>query len=271
MNFDQLFFYFIFYSFLGFLLETVYRSIVTKSLVFPGLLFGPYCPIYGVGAFFLLILLVPIKDNLLFFLPAAFLIISILEYVTGYLLEKLLNLRLWDYSSNFLNINGRISLKFSIYWTILAYLFIYFINPMFKSIPDFLENIGVLGLLKYIIIPAMFIDFLYTVNKAIYTRKEISALDLILNEIEGLKDNAEDRLGALKDHAEDRIEAFKDNAEDRIEALKNDYEDLLAKLLKANRKLFIYGISSRKFPKVIKTIKDAGKNLKIYKWFKEVK
>ena len=271
MNFDQLFFYFILYSFLGFILETVYRSIVTKSLVYPGLLYGPYCPIYGFGTFFLLVLLVPIKDNLLIFLPAAFLIISILEYVTGYLLEKLLNLRLWDYSSNFLNINGRISLKFSIYWTILAYVFIYFIHPLFARAPIFLENIGVLGLMKYVIIPAMFVDLLFTVNKAIYTRKEISALSLILNEIEGLKDNAEDRIEALKDHAEGRIESFKDNAEERIDALKNDYEDLLAKLLKANRKLFIYGISSRKFPKVIKTIREAGKNLKIYKWFKEDK
>jgi uncharacterized membrane protein len=242
------------------LLETIYRSIVTRSIVFPGLLYGPYCPIYGVGALFLLVLLIPIKDNILIFLPAAFIIITLLEYVTGYLLEKLLNLRLWDYSSNFLNINGRISLKFSIYWTILAYFFIYFIHPVFESVPGFLESIGILSLMKYIIIPVMLVDLLVTVNKAIYTRKEISALDLILNEIEGLKDNAEDKIDALRDQAEGRIET-----------LKKDYEDLLAKLIKTNRKLFIYGISSRKFPKVIKTIRDTGKNLKIYKWFKEDK
>ncbi len=260
MDFNQLFFYFCFYSFLGFILETIYRSIVTKSLVYPGLLYGPYCPIYGVGAIFLLVLLLPIKDNLLIFLPAAFIIITLLEYVTGYLLEKILNLRLWDYSSNFLNINGRISLKFSIYWTILAYFFIYFIHPLFGNITSFLESIGLLGLMKYILIPAMLVDLLFTINKAIYIRKEISALDLILNEIEGLKDNAEER-----------IEALKDNAEDRLETLKKDYEDLLAKLIKANRNLFIYRFSSRKFPKVIKTIRDAGKNLKIYKWFKEEK
>jgi hypothetical protein len=116
-------------------------------------------------------------------------------------------------------------------------------------IPGILENIGLLSIMKYLLIPLMLIDLLFTINKAIYTRKEISALDLILNEIEGLRDDAEDRL----------------------EALRNDYEDLLAKLIKANRKLFIYGISSRKFPKVIETIRDAGKNLKIYKWFKEDK
>lgn len=260
MNFDQLFFYFIFYSFLGFILETIYRSIVSRRLVYPGFLYGPYCPIYGFGLITLLLLLVPIKGITWVFIPAAFIIISLLEYVTGYLLEKLLDLRLWDYSSNFLNINGRISLKFSIYWTILAYVFIHFIHPVFQRIPGILEDIGILGMLKYLIIPLMFLDLLFTVNKAIYTRKKISALDLILNEIEGLKDNAEDR-----------IEALMDNAEDRIEALKQDYEELLARLMKVNRNLFIYGISSRKFPKVIKTIREAGKNLKIYKWFKEDK
>lgn len=260
MNFDQLFFYFIFYSFLGFILETIYRSIVSRGLVYPGFLYGPYCPIYGFGLIALLLFLVPIKDITWVFIPAAFIIISLLEYVTGYLLEKLLDLRLWDYSSNFLNINGRISLKFSIYWTILAYVFIHFIHPFFQQIPEFLEEAGILDMLKYLIIPLMFLDLLFTVNKAIYTRKKISALDLILNEIEGLKDNAEDR-----------IEALMDNAEDRIEALKKDYEDLLARLMKVNRNLFIYGISSRKFPEVIKTIREAGKNLKIYKWFKEDK
>jgi uncharacterized membrane protein len=248
MNFDQLFFYFIFYSFLGFILETIYRSIVSRGLVYPGFLYGPYCPIYGFGLISLFILL-PIKDILWIFIPATFIMISLVEYITGYLLEKLLDLRLWDYSSNFLNINGRISLKFSIYWTILAYLFIHFIHPIFEMIPGILENIGLLSIMKYLLIPLMLIDLLFTINKAIYTRKEISALDLILNEIEGLRDDAEDRL----------------------EALRNDYEDLLAKLIKANRKLFIYGISSRKFPKVIETIRDAGKNLKIYKWFKEDK
>jgi uncharacterized membrane protein len=260
MNFDQLLFYFIFYSFLGFILETIYRSVVSRGLVYPGFLYGPYCPIYGFGLIALLLFLVPIKDIIWVFIPAAFIIISLLEYVTGYLLEKLLDLRLWDYSSNFLNINGRISLKFSIYWTILAYIFIHFIHPVFERIPDILDNIGLLSIMKYLIIPLMFIDLLFTVNKAIYTRKEISALDLILNEIEGLKDNAEDR-----------IEALMDNAEDRVEALKNDYEELLARLMKVNRNLFIYGISSRKFPKVIKTIREAGKNLRIYKWFKEDK
>lgn len=260
MNFDLIFFYFIFYSFLGFILETIYRSFVSRRLVYPGFLYGPYCPIYGFGLIALLLLLVPIKDIMWVFIPAAFIIISLLEYFTGYLLEKLLDLRLWDYSGNFLNINGRISLKFSIYWTILAYIFIYFVHPVFESIPTILDNLGLLNFLKYLIIPLMFIDLLFTVNKAIYTRKKISALDLILSEIEGLRDNAEDR-----------IEAFRDNAEDRMEALKNDYEDLLARLMKVNRNLFIYGISSRKFPKVIKTIRDAGKNLKIYKWFKEDK
>ncbi|MDD2371470.1 MAG: putative ABC transporter permease [Firmicutes bacterium] len=249
MDFDQLFFYFIIYSFLGFILETIYRSIISKRLVYPGFLFGPYCPIYGFGLIALLIFLVPLKGGLWLFLPAAFILTSILEYVTSYLLEKLLGIRLWDYRQNKMNINGRISLKFSIYWTFLAYLFIYFIHPVFYVMPKYLASIGVLVWLKYLLIPILFVDFVFSVNKAIFTRKEISALDLILIEMEDLKDNAGEK----------------------IESLKADYEELLGKLLKVNKNIFIYRISSTKFPKVIKSIKETGKNMKIIKWLKEDK
>jgi len=249
MRFNQLFFYFIIYSFLGFILETVYRSIISRRLVYPGFLYGPYCPIYGFGIITLLILLAPLKGGLWLFIPAAFVLTSALEYLTGYLLEKLLSVRLWDYRDKKFNINGRISLEFSIYWTVLATLLIYFIHPIFQTLSFNLNSLGVLNILTYILIPILFVDFIFSVNKAIFTRKEISALGLILNEINGLKDSAEERL----------------------EGLKADYDDLLAKLLKANRNIFIYRISSTKFPEVINAIKEAGKNMKLVKWFKEDK
>lgn len=249
MDFDQLVFYFFFYSFLGFLLETIYRSIASKRLVYPGFLLGPYCPIYGFGLIAVVLLLQPLKDNLWLFLPAAFIVTSVLEYFTGYMLEKLLGLRLWDYNNKLLNIKGRISVEFSIYWTILAYLFIHFVHPIFLNIPKLLESIGIFSMLKYVIIPILAIDFLFTVNKAIYTRKKISALDLLLNEMEELKDNAGDRL----------------------ETLRSDYDALLSKILNANRNFSIYRISSNRFPRVVQAIKDARKGLKFMKWFKEDK
>ncbi len=249
MNFDQLFFYFISFSFLGFLLETVYRSIITKRLVDPGFFFGPYCPIYGFGLIAILIFLVPLKGGVWLFIPAAFIFTSTLEYITSYLLEKLLGIRLWDYRDKKMNLNGRVSLEFSIYWTVLAYIFIYFIYPVFQVITEYLNGIGFLGLLKYFLIPIIFVDFVFSLNKAIYTRKKISALALLLNEIEGLKDNAGER----------------------IESLKADYEKSLAKLIMVNKNLFIYKISSTRFPKVIQTIRETGRNMKIIKWFKEDK
>ncbi len=247
MDFDQIFFYFILYSFLGFILETFYRSFLIRKLAYPGFLYGPYCPIYGFGLISLLIFLVPLKGGLWLFLPAAFLLTSGLEYVTSYLLEKLLGIRLWDYKEKKININGRVSLEFSIYWTVLSFLFVYFIHPFFQAIPEYLNSISILSILKYILIPILFIDFIFSVNKAIFTRKEISALSLVLAEMDNLKDNAGER----------------------IENLKADYEELLSKLIKANRNLLSYRISSTKFPKVIQVIKDARKNMNFMKWFKE--
>lgn len=249
MNFDRLFFFFVFYSFLGFLLETVYRSLVSKRIVYPGFLFGPYCPIYGFGLISLLVFLVPVKDNLILFLISAFFLSSLLEYVTGYLMETLLDLRLWDYSKKPLNINGRISLEYSIYWTLLSYLFIYWIHPFFEVMAQNLEKTGLLSMIELIMLPVLILDTALSVNKAIYTKKEVSAIDLILKEMDELKDSAGER----------------------IDALKSDLEALLSKLMRSNRNLFIYGITSRKFPDVVNVIKETGKRINIKKLFKEDK
>ena len=42
--------YFLVYSFLGWVIESIYKSIRLKKIVNSGFLFGPLCPIYGFGA-----------------------------------------------------------------------------------------------------------------------------------------------------------------------------------------------------------------------------
>lgn len=60
--------------------------------------------------------LTPLKDNLLILFIGSFLLTSILEYITGYLLEKVFHNQWWDYSDKPFNIHGYVCLKFSIYW-----------------------------------------------------------------------------------------------------------------------------------------------------------
>jgi len=118
------------YSFMGWIIEVVYRSISEREFINPGFVYGPFIPIYGFGAAFIIILEflihhwpLPIK------LIVYGIVLTITEYFTGFIFEKVFKLKLWDYSDSKFNIHGRVSLLFSLCWAALALIFITFINP----------------------------------------------------------------------------------------------------------------------------------------------
>lgn len=125
----NLLFYFTVYSFLGWGIETLYMSVQAGHLIKRGFLFGPFCVIYGFGALILIVLLTPKCKNFVQFLFGSMLLTTALEYITGYALEKIYNKKWWDYSDLFLNINGYIALKCTIFWGILSIFLIYLPKP----------------------------------------------------------------------------------------------------------------------------------------------
>ena len=96
------------YSLLGWVCESTYCSILAKKLITRGFLNGPFCPIYGVGALLIVKLLSPFSDNLVILFFASLLLTSLLEYLTGFAMEKLFHAKWWDYSGWFLNFKGRV-------------------------------------------------------------------------------------------------------------------------------------------------------------------
>ncbi|MCI1984549.1 MAG: putative ABC transporter permease [Bifidobacteriaceae bacterium] len=106
---SRLFFWFILYSFLGWAWETVYCYLTEGVLQDRGILNGPICPIYGFGALIVLFLLDDVFNPIALFLSAGVLTCT-LEYLTSYALEALFHVKLWDYSDQPFNIDGRISL-----------------------------------------------------------------------------------------------------------------------------------------------------------------
>lgn len=101
---------FFFYSFIGWLYESIICSLIKeRRLINRGFLLGPYCPVYGCGAVLCYLLLGSIENPFMLFLAAAVLC-SALEYVTGYGMEKLFQAKWWDYSHLPLNLHGRICL-----------------------------------------------------------------------------------------------------------------------------------------------------------------
>ena len=87
-NCYELVWIFIIYAFIGWCTEVSYAALDRGIFVNRGFLNGPYCPIYGCGVVIVVAVLTPLKDNLLILFIGSFLLTSILEYITGYLLEK---------------------------------------------------------------------------------------------------------------------------------------------------------------------------------------
>ena len=128
------FLYFMIYSFMGWVMEVFVTLWNKKKFVNRGFLIGPYCPIYGCGVIAILLLIGnDTSDVLAVFLKSIF-ICSVLEYFTSYFMEKIYNVRWWDYSNNKFNVNGRICLETMLPFGFLALSIIYGVHPFVKNL-----------------------------------------------------------------------------------------------------------------------------------------
>lgn len=121
--------WFILYSFIGWLYETIICSIGQRHFVNRGFLNGPYCPIYGTGALLMILILGHLTNPVALFLLGA-IVACVLEYLTSYGMEKLFHARWWDYSKRLLNINGRVCLLGAVVFGLFSVLLILMIHPV---------------------------------------------------------------------------------------------------------------------------------------------
>ena len=149
----EIFLYFLVASFLGYTMEVIKCSIDTKKLVNRGFLFGPICPIYGVGFVLITWLLTKYENDLIVLFLMGALITSAVEYYTSYILEVIFHNRWWDYSYRKDNINGRICLKNSILFGVGTCFIIKVINHLIYQLRAFLSDklIIVLGSILLVI------------------------------------------------------------------------------------------------------------------------
>lgn len=126
---STLFLYFIWYSFLGWCMETAYCSLKARHFVFRGFLEGPICPIYGVGALIMVLFFTPLTGYPLLFYLVACVTMSAWEYLVAWLLETTTHVKYWDYSHLPWNLHGRICLFIGLWWGVAAFLAIYLIHP----------------------------------------------------------------------------------------------------------------------------------------------
>ncbi len=148
------------FSIAGWILEVCYRSIAANKFVNPGLLRGPYLPLYGAGALLLIMVISLLgRSFIVIKIIGYFIATTGLELISAFTAQHFFNTSLWDYSDQSFNYKGHICLKFSIYWVILAFVFEYFIMPFYQGIelrlPLYLKLI-----FSGMVIVIMAIDFL---------------------------------------------------------------------------------------------------------------
>lgn len=150
--------YFIFYSFLGWLMETCYCSILQHRLVDRGFLYGPVCPIYGAGVVLMILFFSPLKSNLLLFYLTAVVVMTSWEYFVAWILETTTHVRYWDYSNHRFNIKGRVCLSIALTWGVMSYVVIFWIHPpverLYETIPLWLVNTLCISLLLILVVDA---------------------------------------------------------------------------------------------------------------------
>ncbi len=133
--------YFIFYSFIGCLLETgfgLYSKGVIESR--QSFLFGPFCIIYGIGAVLMITFLSSLKNKPIKLFFAACFLGAFAEYTMSYLCEKIFHFKWWDYTGMALSINGRTCLYFTVMWGALGIILIKFVNPLLDKLFNFLKR-----------------------------------------------------------------------------------------------------------------------------------
>jgi uncharacterized membrane protein len=135
---------FFFYSFCGWVWESCYVSIRKRQWVNRGFLYGPLLPIYGSGAILVLFVTLPVEDHLFLVWLLGMIAATVLEYVTGAVMERLFKVRYWDYSNQKFNLNGHICLICSIAWGFFSILLVRCIHPpigrLLTRVPDFLVD-----------------------------------------------------------------------------------------------------------------------------------
>lgn len=172
-NFNVIFIYFSFCAFFGWILETFYRTLIEKRFINAGFLYGPLVPIYGIAALFIYYADIYSRDFSIGIRLIIFLLIpTIIEYLVGMILERVFNIKLWDYSNLKINFNGKISLLYSLVWFILVLLSVYIIQPKFIQYTsrlsiDSINRITILLIIYLVINIVISIDLFYLLKRIV--------------------------------------------------------------------------------------------------------
>ncbi len=141
MSFAKMYIIFILGSFIGVIYEEIIGFIkyyhIHKVWFWPnrqGVIYGPFNPLYGMGIVLIILVLNRKKKKPIKTFISGALLGGTIEFVVSFLMELVLGVASWDYSKRPLNIMGRTTILYMIFWGIATVILIYFIYPFISNL-----------------------------------------------------------------------------------------------------------------------------------------
>lgn len=215
------------YSFLGWCSEVAYAAMRRGIFVNRGFLNGPVCPIYGFGVLIVVLLLEPFKENLLLLYFGSMLLTTLLEFFTGFVLEKFFHDKWWDYSNTPFNIKGYVCLEASIMWGAACTLIVDVVHPLIMKLIHLIPfAVG-----KWIL-PVLLIIFVVdgglTLMEVLKMPKRFKTMQELEKAITAVSDSMGENIYESVERGKERRDAFDEKhpgfAEKKHEASKNIME-----------------------------------------------
>lgn len=223
--------YFFVYGVLGWCTEVAYAAVKEGKFVNRGFLNGPICPVYGIGVGVVVQFLMPLRGQFIILYIASTILVTIIEGLTGFILDKLFHHRWWDYSNVPLNIGGYVCLLFSLIWGVACVFIVQIVHPVIHKglslIPFYLGVIliVVLGI-------GMFADLYVTASTILKFNKRLETMDKIATELHDISDKMGENIYEnvmngieLRDESKKRLEVATEELKQAKERLAETTEE----------------------------------------------
>lgn len=177
--------YFFVYGFLGWCTEVIFAAFKQHRFVNRGFLNGPICPIYGVGVTLVIACLEAFQSNLLLLYISSVILVTVLEGVTGWAMDKLFHNKWWDYSKLPFNIGGYVCLLFSLIWGVACVFIVYFVHPLIHQVLSRIPHTAGIALIAILGI-ALLSDMIVTTSAIVKFNQYLELLKHITDELHAI-------------------------------------------------------------------------------------
>ena len=250
---EHLFLWFVLYSFIGWIYESILVSVMERRLVNRGFLDGPLCPIYGAGAALAIALLHNMHNPITIFLISA-IGASVLEYVTSWAMEKMFHARWWDYSDYRFNLQGRICLLGALVFGIAGVAIIDIIQPQ-VAIWTMMIPLPVVHWLCSIFTILIIIDTSVTVMGIVDLGESLSAFG---DAIQSYAEKAGDSWQWGRDAFVDKVRGWSESSQEIISKIQNSAMSMLNRQQRRMISAFPHmkSTESTKYSKIMETVRE---------------